>query len=103
MKFELFVALRYLKAKRKQAAISIITSISILGGTAGVTALIVALAISRGFRDDLQSKLLRGTSHINILPPDVKEGIGNYRELVSKIRTVQGVRSATPALYQAVL
>ena len=82
MKFELFVALRYLKAKRKQAAISIITIISILGVTAGVTALIVALAISRGFREDLQSKLLRGTSHINILPVDVKEGIANYAELV---------------------
>ena len=103
MKFELFVALRYLKAKRKQAAISIITIISILGVTAGVTALIVALAISRGFREDLQSKLLRGTSHINILPVDVKEGIANYAALVSKIKTVKGIRSATPALYQGVL
>ncbi len=103
MKFELFVALRYLRAKRKQAAISIITLISILGVTAGVTALIVALAISRGFRDDLQSKLLRGTSHINVLPVDVKEGIANYPALVSKIKTVKGVRSATPAIYSAVL
>ena len=103
MKFELFVALRYLKAKRKQAAISIITIISILGVTAGVTALIVALAISRGFRDDLQSKLLRGTSHINILSVDVQAGIANYPALVSKIKTVRGVRSATPAVYSAVL
>ena len=103
MKFELFVALRYLRAKRKQAAISIITIISILGVTAGVTALIVALAISRGFRDDLQSKLLRGTSHINVLPVDVKEGIANYPALVSKIKTVKGIRSATPAIYSAVL
>jgi len=103
MKFELFVALRYLRAKRKQAAISIITLISILGVTAGVTALIVALAISRGFRDDLQSKLLRGTSHINVLPVDVKEGLANYPALVSKIKTVKGVRSATPAIYSAVL
>ena len=103
MKFELFVALRYLKAKRKQAAISIITIISILGVTAGVTALIVALAISRGFREDLQSKLLRGTSHINILPVDVKEGIADYGALVAKIKTVKGIRSATPALYQPVL
>src|SRR5580765_1510581 len=103
MKFELFVALRYLKAKRKQAAISIITIISILGVTAGVTALIVALAISRGFREDLQSKLLRGTSHINVLPVDVKEGIANYGALVAKIKTVKGIRSATPAVYSAVL
>ena len=103
MKFELFVALRYLRAKRKQAAISIITIISILGVTAGVTALIVALAISRGFRDDLQSKLLRGTSHINVLPVDVNEGIANYPALVSKIKSVKGIRSATPAIYSAVL
>jgi len=103
MKFELFVALRYLRAKRKQAAISIITIISILGVTAGVTALIVALAISRGFRDDLQSKLLRGTSHINVLPIDGKEGLANYPALVTKIKTVKGIRSATPAVYSAVL
>lgn len=101
--FELFVALRYLKAKRKQAAISVITVISILGVTAGVMALIIALAISRGFREDLQGKLLRGTSHINILPVDAKEGIANYPALISKIKTVKGIRTATPALYQAVL
>jgi lipoprotein-releasing system permease protein len=103
MIFELFVALRYLKAKRKQAVISIITIISILGVTAGVMALIVALAISTGFREDLQNKLLRGTSHINILPVDVKEGIADYPGLIAKIKTVKGIRSATPALYQAVL
>ena len=103
MRFELFVALRYLKAKRKQAVISVITIISVLGVTAGVMALIVALAISTGFREDLQNKLLRGTSHINILPVEVKEGISDYRDLIAKIRTVPGIQSATPALYQAVL
>ena len=103
MKFELFVALRYLKAKRKQAVISVITIISILGVGAGVTALIVALAISSGFREDLQSKLLRGTAHINVLPVQVLEGIANYPELVAKIKKVDGVRSALPAIYQFVL
>jgi lipoprotein-releasing system permease protein len=103
MKFELFVALRYLKAKRKQAVISIITIISILGVAAGVTALIVALAISTGFREDLQSKLLRGTAHINVLPVQVLDGIANYTELVTKIKKVDGVRSALPAIYQFVL
>jgi lipoprotein-releasing system permease protein len=103
MKFELFVALRYLKAKRKQAVISVITIISILGVAAGVTALIVALAISTGFREDLQSKLLRGTAHINVLPVQVLQGISNYPELVTKIKKVEGVRSALPAIYQNVL
>src|SRR6185295_15378655 len=96
MRFELFVALRYLKAKRKQAVISVITIISILGVAAGVTALIVALAISTGFREDLQSKLLRGTAHINVLPVQVLQGISNYPELVTKIKKVEGVRSALP-------
>ncbi|PYV93699.1 MAG: permease, partial [Acidobacteria bacterium] len=103
MKFELYVALRYLKAKRKQAVISVITVISILGVTAGVMALIVALAISTGFREDLQSKLLRGTAHINVMNIQVLDGIANYPELVAKIKAVDGVRSALPTIYQNVL
>ncbi len=103
MKFELYVALRYLKAKRKQAVISVITVISILSVAAGVMALIVALSISAGFREDLQEKLLRGTSHINVLPVKVTEGIADYPSLVAKIKTVEGVRSALPAIYQGVL
>lgn len=103
MKFELFVALRYLKAKRKQAVISVITVISILGVASGVMALIVALSISAGFREDLQNKLLRGTSHINVLPKEVKNGISNYPALAEKIKTVPGIQSALPAIYQVVL
>ena len=103
MKFELFVALRYLKAKRKQAVISVITVISILGVTSGVMALIVALSISAGFREDLQNKLLRGTSHINVLPKEVRNGISNYPALAEKIKTVPGIQSALPAIYQVVL
>ena len=103
MKFELYVALRYLKAKRKQAVISVITVISILGVAAGVMALIVALAIGTGFREDLQNKLLRGTAHINVMNIQVLEGIANYPELVAKIKAVDGIRSAMPTIYQYVL
>jgi lipoprotein-releasing system permease protein len=103
MKFELFVALRYLKAKRKQTVISVITVISILGVTSGVMALIVALSISAGFREDLQNKLLRGTSHINVLPKEVRYGISNYPALAQKIKSVPGVQTALPAIYQVVL
>src|SRR5262249_5196601 len=103
MKFELFVALRYLRAKRKQAVISVITIISILGVAAGVTALIVALGISSGFREELQNKLLPGTALINVLPVQVLDGISNYPELVAKIKRVEGIRSALPAIYQNVL
>jgi lipoprotein-releasing system permease protein len=103
MKFELFIALRYLKARRKQAVISVITVISILGVAAGVMALIVALSISSGFREDLQSKLLKGTSHLNILPVQISEGISQYEALVARVKKVEGIQSATPAIYQNVL
>ena len=68
--FELFVALRYLRAKRKQAVISVITVISILGVAAGVMALVIALAINNGFRDTLQRNLLGATAHVSILEKD---------------------------------
>ena len=67
MQFELFVATRYLRAKRRQAVIGIITIISIVGVAAGVASLIIALAINNGFRQDLQDRLLGSSSHINLL------------------------------------
>ena len=67
MRFELFIATRYLRAKRRQAFIGIITAISILGVAAGVASLIVALAINNGFRQDLQARLLGSTSHVSLL------------------------------------
>ena len=67
MQFELFVAARYLRAKRRQAVIGVITVISIIGVAAGVASLIIALAINNGFRQDLQDRLLGSTSHINLL------------------------------------
>src|SRR5207302_316334 len=69
MRFQLFVALRYLKAKRRQAVISVITVISVLGVAAGVGALVVALAINNGFRQELENRLLGATSNINLIRP----------------------------------
>jgi len=101
--FELFVAGRYLRAKRKQAVISVITVISILGVAAGVMALVVALAITNGFRNTLQRNLLGATAHISILEKEPGAGIGNWRELVTKLRKVPHVTAASPTLYDAVL
>jgi lipoprotein-releasing system permease protein len=97
--FELFVAQRYLRAKRKQAVISIITVVSILGVAAGVMALIVALAINNGFRATLERNLLGATAHVNILEKEPEYGIENWRELTAKLRALPGVRSAEPTLY----
>ncbi len=101
--FELFVAGRYLRAKRKQAVISVITVISILGVAAGVMALVVALAITNGFRDTLQRNLLGATAHVSILQKEPDSGMSNWRELVAKLRKVPHVTAATPTLYDTVL
>jgi lipoprotein-releasing system permease protein len=102
MKFELFVAIRYLKAKRKQAVISLITFISIVGVAAGVAALVIALAINAGFREDLQKKLLGAQAHIQLLPKG-KEGIPEYLNLVKEAEQTPGVIAAAPAVYQKML
>ena len=67
MRFELFIAARYLRAKRRQAVIGVITAISIVGVAAGVASLIIALAINNGFRQDLQERLLGSTAHVNLM------------------------------------
>ena len=83
MTFELFVAFRYLKAKRKQTMVSVISGISMLGIAAGVMALVIALALSTGFREDIQGKIIGATSHINLLRLDGTP-LSNHEELCRK-------------------
>ncbi|MDD8031905.1 MAG: hypothetical protein PHQ25_07910, partial [Acidobacteriota bacterium] len=79
MSFELFLARRYLTARRKQAFISVITSVSILGVTIGVMALVIALSLITGFQEDVQDKILGATSHLMI--SDLSgEGLKDYQE-----------------------
>ncbi|MDQ2775541.1 MAG: ABC transporter permease [Acidobacteriota bacterium] len=98
-RFEWIVALRYLRAKRKQTVISVITVISVLGVAAGVAALIIALAINNGFQSTLQSSLLSATAHVSILEITPEYGIANWEELIPKLRRIPHVISATPGLY----
>ena len=77
--FELTIAIRYLKAKRKQAVISVITVISIVGVAAGVMALVIALAITTGLRETLQRNLLGLTAHVSIQEKEPGEGICRAR------------------------
>ena len=102
MKFELLVAIRYLRAKRKQAVISLITVISIIGVAAGVAALIISLAITAGFAEDLQKKLLGAQPHISLLPKG-REGIADYMRITKEVEQVPGVVFAAPAVFQTVL
>lgn len=98
-RFEWIVAIRYLRAKRKQTVISVITVISVLGVAAGVAALIIALAINNGFQSTLQSSLLSATAHVNVLERNPTYGIENWEALVPRLRHLSHVLSATPGLY----
>src|SRR6478735_6763577 len=102
MKFEFFIASRYLRAKRKQAVIGVITVISIAGVTAGVASLVIALAINNGFRQDLQDRLLGSTSHINLLRIQ-SDGIKDWPSLVDRLSRQPHIVAAAPAVYEQVL
>ncbi len=102
MRFEFFVALRYLRAKRRQAAISVITLISVLGVTAGVAALVVALAINNGFREELEDRLLGVSADVTLLRAE-NDGIRDYAALSERLGRLPHVVATAPALYEQVL
>jgi len=102
MNYELFIAKRYLTAKRKQAFVSVITFISVLGITIGVMALIIALALITGFQQDVQNKILGATSHI-MVSDLTGEGLRDYARLQGEIGKLTGVKSVTPVAYNTVL
>ncbi|MEN3332913.1 MAG: lipoprotein-releasing system permease protein [Blastocatellia bacterium] len=102
MPYELFIALRYLKAKRKQVMVSVITVIAIAAVAAGVAALITVLAMMTGFRQEFQTKILSGTAHLN-LAHKTREPLTDYRALVDKLTKLPHIRSASATLYERVL
>jgi lipoprotein-releasing system permease protein len=102
MSYEFFIASRYLKAKRKQAFVSVITLISTLGIAIGVMALVIALGLITGFQEDVQDKILGATSHIMV--SDLSgEGMAGYQELIDKVRGVKDVRVVSPIIYDMAL
>jgi lipoprotein-releasing system permease protein len=102
MRFELFVAARYLKAKRRQAVVGIVTTISVAGVAAGVAALIIALAITNGMRRDLQDRLLGSSAHVELMRV-AADGIKDWPPLLERLRHVPHVTAAAPGLYGQVL
>ena len=102
MRFEFFVAARYLKAKRRQAVVGVVTTISIAGVTAGVAALILALAITNGMRRDLQDRLVDSSAHVQLMR--VKgDGIKNWQPLLERLRKLPHVTAASPGIYEQVM
>ncbi len=102
MRFELFIAARYLRAKRRQAVIGVVTGISVVGVAAGVASLIIALAITNGMRRDLQLRLLGSTAHVELMRV-AGDGIRDWRPLLARLRSVPHVTAAAPGLYGQVL
>jgi lipoprotein-releasing system permease protein len=102
MRFELFIAARYLRAKRRQAVVGVITAISVIGVAAGVASLIIALAITNGMRRDLQERLLGSTAHVDLMRV-AADGIKDWRPLLERLRKVPHVVAAAPGLYGQVL
>jgi lipoprotein-releasing system permease protein len=102
MRFELMVAARYLRARRRQAVIGVITAISVLGVAAGVASLIIALAITNGMRRDLQARLLGSTAHVELMRISA-DGIRDWRPLLNRLLKLPHVTAAAPGLYGQVL
>jgi lipoprotein-releasing system permease protein len=100
--YELFIALRYLRAKRKQVMVSVITVIAIAAVAAGVASLIIVLAMMTGFRHEFQTKILAGTAHLNLMARDGRP-IKDYQQVVERLRSLPHIRAATATLYQRVL
>ncbi|MGD0586155.1 MAG: lipoprotein-releasing ABC transporter permease subunit [Oryzomonas sp.] len=101
MPFELFIGLRYLKAKRKSTFISIITFISTAGVALGVMALIVVLAVMTGFEEDLKDKILGTNAHVVVTHNGAP--MEDYRQVMAKLKGFKGVLAATPFIYNQVM
>jgi len=102
MRFELFIAARYLRAKRRQAVVGVITAISVAGVAAGVAALIIALAITNGMERDLQARLLSSSAHVQLQRID-GDGMRDWRPLLARLSKLPHVTAAAPGLYEQAL
>ena len=101
MRFELYVAARYLRAKRRQAVVGVVTAISVIGVAAGVAALIIALAITNGMRRDLLGKLVETSAQVQLMAKDGM-GIRDWQPLLARLKKVPHVVAASPAIWEQV-
>jgi lipoprotein-releasing system permease protein len=102
MPYELFLALRYLYSRRRRALARVTALAAIAGVALGVAALIVALSLANGFRDEMRDKILRGTAHITLMRRD-GQPLTNWRALVERVRSVEGISDATATTYDSAL
>ena len=98
MPYELFLALRYLRSRRKRRLARATAFAAISGIAIGVAALIVALALANGFREEMRDKILTGTAHLTVMRSD-GQAMQNYQEVAAQIRQVPGVLTAAGTTY----
>jgi lipoprotein-releasing system permease protein len=98
MPYELFLALRHLRSRQSRRLVRVTALIAVAGIAVGVAALIVALALANGFRDEMRDKILRGTAHLTVMRSD-GQPMTNYRELAARVATVEGIIGATGTTY----
>ena len=103
MRFELFVATRYLKAKRRQAVVGVVTSISVAGIAAGVAALIIAFAITNGLQGEMQDRLVDSSAHVQLMRINPNEGIRDWQPLLERLSKLPHVVAAAPELDEQVV
>jgi lipoprotein-releasing system permease protein len=103
MSFETFVGRRYLRAKQKQAFISLITILSITGVALGVMALIVVIAVMTGFEADLKTHILGGQPQVMIMRHGAAGSFTQYREILQEVEKTPGVEAATPFIYAQIM
>ena len=101
MRYELFISLRYLRAKRREAFISLITAIATIGVMIGVMTLNIVLSVMTGFEEDLRDRILGFNPHIVL--SSLSGATGDYNHLVEKARQVPGVVAAAPFIYSQVM
>ncbi len=102
MPYELFLALRYLYSRRRRPMARVTALVAIAGIAVGVGALIVAMALANGFRDEMREKILRGTAHVTLMRQD-GEAIEDWARVVERVRAIEGVRAASATTYEGAL
>ena len=98
MPYEVFLAFRYLRSRHKRKLARVTAFAAVTGVAMGVAALIIAMALSNGFRDEMRDKILQGTAHLNVLRSD-GQPITDHESVAARIRSIEGVVSASATTY----
>src|SRR5687767_11163207 len=98
MPYEIFLALRHLGSREKHRLARVTALLAVCGIAVGVAAMIVALALANGFRDEMRDKILQGSAHLTVMRSD-GQPMPNHREVAARISSLVGVTSATGTTY----